>query len=165
MIGNTANVGEVPEEYKPPDWLTETVPHKAPYYPQIGDEIMYFRQGHENYVKMCKHRKAYDINPKKNQPWHKTELRVSSFKVHVCLSRFLMRKFRTLITKNLVSGLSFSGSRISQGGGNQIRDQASAPCLPQTGHDRPCDQQSNWSFILSQVRPSAPVLNTVLCCN
>ena len=82
VIGNTANVGEVPEEFKPPDWLTETVPHKAPYYPQIGDEIMYFRQGHENYVRMCKHRKAYDINPKKNQPWHKTDLRVSIMFYH-----------------------------------------------------------------------------------
>lgn len=76
-------MGEVPEEYRPPDWLTETLPRKAPYYPQIGDEIMYFRQGHEIYVKMCKQRKAYLIDPKKNQPWHKSSLKVCVIRVHI----------------------------------------------------------------------------------
>lgn len=39
--------GEIPEEYKPPEWLSEVIPKKAPYYPQMGDEVVYFRQGHE----------------------------------------------------------------------------------------------------------------------
>lgn len=36
---------EIPENFRPPEWLSEVIPRKAPYYPQMGDEIVYFRQG------------------------------------------------------------------------------------------------------------------------
>lgn len=36
---------EIPENFRPPEWLSEVIPRKAPYYPQMGDEVVYFRQG------------------------------------------------------------------------------------------------------------------------
>uniref|UniRef100_A0A8C7DC27 Pleckstrin homology domain interacting protein n=1 Tax=Oncorhynchus kisutch TaxID=8019 RepID=A0A8C7DC27_ONCKI len=68
------------EEWLPSAWITDTVPRRCPYIPQMGDECVvlsrfyYFRQGHEAYVEMTKQNQIYSINPKK-QPWHKMELR------------------------------------------------------------------------------------------
>ncbi|KAK7907157.1 hypothetical protein WMY93_015769 [Mugilogobius chulae] len=62
------------EEWLPSAWITDTVPRRCPYIPQMGDEVYYFRQGHEAYVEMAKQKKIFSINPKK-QPWHKMELR------------------------------------------------------------------------------------------
>uniref|UniRef100_A0A8C9XL53 Pleckstrin homology domain interacting protein n=1 Tax=Sander lucioperca TaxID=283035 RepID=A0A8C9XL53_SANLU len=62
------------EEWLPSAWITDTVPRRCPYIPQMGDEVYYFRQGHEAYVEMAKQKKIYSINAKK-QPWHKMELR------------------------------------------------------------------------------------------
>lgn len=62
------------EEWLPSAWITDTVPRRCPFVPQMGDEVYYFRQGHEAYVVMAKKNKIYSINPKK-QPWHKMELR------------------------------------------------------------------------------------------
>uniref|UniRef100_A0A8C2ZAB8 Pleckstrin homology domain interacting protein n=1 Tax=Cyclopterus lumpus TaxID=8103 RepID=A0A8C2ZAB8_CYCLU len=67
-------VGLTLEEWLPSAWITDTVPRRCPYIPQMGDELYYFRQGHEAYVEMAKQKKIYSINPKK-QPWHKMELR------------------------------------------------------------------------------------------
>ncbi|XP_043942758.1 LOW QUALITY PROTEIN: PH-interacting protein [Protopterus annectens] len=62
------------EEWIPSVWITDVVPRRSPFVPQMGDEVYYFRQGHEAYVEMAKKNKIYSINPKK-QPWHKMELR------------------------------------------------------------------------------------------
>ncbi|XP_063757767.1 PH-interacting protein isoform X3 [Eleginops maclovinus] len=62
------------EEWLPSAWITDTVPRRCPYIPQMGDELYYFRQGHEAYVEMARQKKIYSINPKK-QPWQKMELR------------------------------------------------------------------------------------------
>ncbi|XP_062870970.1 PH-interacting protein [Trichomycterus rosablanca] len=62
------------EEWLPSPWITDTVPRRCPFAPQMGDEVYYFRQGHEAYVEMAKKNKIFSINPKK-QPWHKMELR------------------------------------------------------------------------------------------
>ncbi|XP_063772924.1 PH-interacting protein isoform X1 [Pseudophryne corroboree] len=62
------------EEWLPSAWITDTVPRRCPFVPQMGDEVYYFRQGHEAYVEMAKKNKIYRINAKK-QPWHKMELR------------------------------------------------------------------------------------------
>lgn len=85
--------GKTPEQiqellriWRPPDWLTDVVPRKQPYFPQMGDEVMYFRQGHEFYVKEVVRRKVYPIDPSKNQAWHKyPSLRVSrcSYQIHL----------------------------------------------------------------------------------
>ncbi|XP_072553595.1 PH-interacting protein isoform X2 [Salminus brasiliensis] len=62
------------EEWLPSAWITDAVPRRCPFTPQMGDEVYYFRQGHEAYVEMAKKNKIFSINPKK-QPWHKMELR------------------------------------------------------------------------------------------
>uniref|UniRef100_G3PF97 Bromo domain-containing protein n=1 Tax=Gasterosteus aculeatus aculeatus TaxID=481459 RepID=G3PF97_GASAC len=73
------------EEWLPAAWITDTVPRRCPYIPQMGDELYYFRQGHEAYVEMARQKKIYSINPKK-QPWHKMELREQEL-MRSCISR------------------------------------------------------------------------------
>lgn len=70
--------GEIPEEYKPPEWLSEVIPKKAPYYPQMGDEVVYFRQGHERYFECVKNKKLYQLTGK-YEPWQQLELRDHEF--------------------------------------------------------------------------------------
>lgn len=70
--------GEIPEEYKPPEWLSETVPKKQPYYPQMGDEIVYLRQGHKKYNEWVHTKKLYDLSGN-NEPWTQLELREHEF--------------------------------------------------------------------------------------
>ncbi|XP_038655222.1 PH-interacting protein isoform X1 [Scyliorhinus canicula] len=66
--------GETLEEWLPPVWITDTMPRRCPFVPQMGDEVYYFRQGHEAYVEMAKKLKLFRINTKK-QAWHKMDLR------------------------------------------------------------------------------------------
>jgi bromodomain and WD repeat domain containing protein 1/3 len=47
----------------PIEWFTDTVPRKTPYFPQIGDEVVYFRQGHQQYIDTVRDNKIYSINP------------------------------------------------------------------------------------------------------
>lgn len=66
---------EIPENYKPAEWLAETKPRKAPYCPQMGDEVVYFRQGHQLYVDAVQSKKVYPLNPK-DLPWLTRDLKV-----------------------------------------------------------------------------------------
>ncbi|XP_035664556.1 PH-interacting protein-like isoform X2 [Branchiostoma floridae] len=68
------SLDDIPDEYLPPKWITDMKPRRSPYVPQVGDEVVYFRQGHELYVDAVRRHKVYEINPRK-QPWHKIELR------------------------------------------------------------------------------------------
>lgn len=67
--------GEIPELYKPSKWLAEVMPHKTPYCPQMGDEVVYFKQGHQLYIDAVKSKQIYEVNPK-DLPWLKTQLKV-----------------------------------------------------------------------------------------
>eukprot|EP00058_Branchiostoma_floridae_P013593 XP_002599081.1 hypothetical protein BRAFLDRAFT_281464 [Branchiostoma floridae] len=71
---NKMSLDDIPDEYLPPKWITDMKPRRSPYVPQVGDEVVYFRQGHELYVDAVRRHKVYEINPRK-QPWHKIELR------------------------------------------------------------------------------------------
>uniref|UniRef100_A0A8C3AG14 Bromodomain and WD repeat domain containing 3 n=1 Tax=Cyclopterus lumpus TaxID=8103 RepID=A0A8C3AG14_CYCLU len=62
------------EEWLPPSWIIETIPHRSPFVPQMGDELIYFKQGHQAYVRAVRRAKAYSINPQK-QPWNRLDLR------------------------------------------------------------------------------------------
>uniref|UniRef100_A0A673MST7 PH-interacting protein n=1 Tax=Sinocyclocheilus rhinocerous TaxID=307959 RepID=A0A673MST7_9TELE len=73
-IPELQNKGLTLEEWLPSAWITDTMPRRCPFTPQMGDEVYYFRQGHEAYVEMAKKNKIFSINPKK-QPWQKLELR------------------------------------------------------------------------------------------
>jgi len=71
LLNAQDGITELPDAFKIPEWLTESVPRKSPYFPQMGDEVIYFRQGHELYLKAVKMRNAYDVDITRNQPWHK----------------------------------------------------------------------------------------------
>uniref|UniRef100_A0A8C1J9X4 Pleckstrin homology domain interacting protein n=1 Tax=Cyprinus carpio TaxID=7962 RepID=A0A8C1J9X4_CYPCA len=73
-IPEMQNQGLTLEEWLPSAWITDTMPRRCPFTPQMGDEVYYFHQGHEAYVEMAKKNKIFSINPKK-QPWNKLELR------------------------------------------------------------------------------------------
>lgn len=65
---------EIPEIYRPPEWLSEVIPRKAPYYPQMGDEIVYFRQGHKQYLEEVQKKNLYKLPPN-CEPWSRLDLR------------------------------------------------------------------------------------------
>ncbi|XP_029026546.1 bromodomain and WD repeat-containing protein 3 isoform X2 [Betta splendens] len=69
---------EVSNEFRPSIWITDVFPRKTPFVPQMGDEVIYFRQGHEAYVEAVSRSELYPINLEK-QPWKKMELRDQEF--------------------------------------------------------------------------------------
>ncbi|KAM4567142.1 bromodomain and WD repeat-containing protein 3 [Odontesthes bonariensis] len=69
---------EVSNEFRPSPWITDVIPRKSPFVPQMGDEVIYFRQGHEAYVEAVSRSELYPINLEK-QPWKKMELRDQEF--------------------------------------------------------------------------------------
>lgn len=70
--------GEIPETFRPPEWLSEVIPRKAPYYPQMGDEVVYFRQGHARYLEAVRTKNVYQLG-NKCEPWGSIELRDHEF--------------------------------------------------------------------------------------
>ncbi|KAG7319574.1 hypothetical protein KOW79_016717 [Hemibagrus wyckioides] len=69
---------EVSNEFRPSAWITDVIPRKSPFVPQMGDEVIYFRQGHEAYVDAVCRSNLYPINLDK-QPWKKMDLRDQEF--------------------------------------------------------------------------------------
>lgn len=49
------------EIYRPPEWLTEVMPKRAPYFPQVHDELIYFKKGHGLYIEAVRNTKAYPL--------------------------------------------------------------------------------------------------------
>ncbi len=54
------------------EWTTETNCLKLPYYPQIGDEVVYFRVGHQEYINAVKSR-GLDMKGLKTYKYTETE--------------------------------------------------------------------------------------------
>jgi bromodomain and WD repeat domain-containing protein 1/3 len=63
------------KNYRPPEWLTSTKPKKSPYVPQMGDEVVYFRQGHELYISAVKVNNVYDLD-EQTLPWNNPSLQI-----------------------------------------------------------------------------------------
>ncbi|XP_051006254.1 bromodomain and WD repeat-containing protein 1 [Acomys russatus] len=61
-------------EFHPPVWITDTTLRKSPFVPQMGDEVIYFRQGHEAYIEAVRRNNVYELNPNK-EPWRRMDLR------------------------------------------------------------------------------------------
>ncbi|XP_055544224.1 PH-interacting protein [Wyeomyia smithii] len=70
--------GEIPEQFRPPEWLSEVIPRKAPYYPQMGDEVVYLRQGHARYLEAVRTKNVFNLG-NKCEPWGSIELRDHEF--------------------------------------------------------------------------------------
>ncbi|PIK50835.1 putative bromodomain and WD repeat-containing protein 3-like [Apostichopus japonicus] len=64
---------ELREVCKPSSWITDTIARKSPYVPQIGDEVMYFWQGHKAYVEAVKEQNLYSID-RLRVPWKHLKL-------------------------------------------------------------------------------------------
>nr|DBA34530.1 TPA: hypothetical protein GDO54_002081 [Pyxicephalus adspersus] len=64
----------VSNDWHPPVWITDTNPRRSPFVPQMGDEVVYFRQGHEAYVNAVKRSNLSIFNSLK-EPWKKCVLR------------------------------------------------------------------------------------------
>ncbi|XP_065816441.1 bromodomain and WD repeat-containing protein 3 isoform X3 [Labrus bergylta] len=69
---------EVSNEFRPSPWITDVTPRKSPFVPQMGDEVIYFRQGHEAYAEAVSRSELYPINLDK-LPWKKMDLRDQEF--------------------------------------------------------------------------------------
>ncbi|KAM6224854.1 bromodomain and WD repeat-containing protein 1 [Rhynchocyon petersi] len=69
-LANTEHLSE----FHPPVWITDTTLRKSPFVPQMGDEVIYFRQGHEAYIEAVRRNNIYELNPNK-EPWRKMDLR------------------------------------------------------------------------------------------
>ncbi|XP_031228007.1 bromodomain and WD repeat-containing protein 3, partial [Mastomys coucha] len=76
--GLVSMAGEPNEEWLAPQWILDTIPRRSPFVPQMGDELIYFRQGHEAYVRAVRKSKIYSVNLQK-QPWNKMDLREQEF--------------------------------------------------------------------------------------
>ncbi|CAI5772550.1 and WD repeat-containing 1 isoform X1 [Podarcis lilfordi] len=61
-------------EVQPPDWITDVRLRRSPFVPQMGDEAIYFRQGHEAYLEAVRKSNICQLNPQK-EPWRKMVLR------------------------------------------------------------------------------------------
>jgi hypothetical protein len=69
--GDIGGLEDIDENYRPSEWLSEVMPKKSPYFPQLGDDLVYFRQGHENYIDLVKKSNIYPLSKKylKSLPW------------------------------------------------------------------------------------------------
>ncbi|KFO84460.1 Bromodomain and WD repeat-containing protein 1, partial [Buceros rhinoceros silvestris] len=65
---------ELSYDLHPPVWITDTALRRSPFVPQMGDEVIYFRQGHEAYIEAVRRNNIYELNPHK-EPWKKVVLR------------------------------------------------------------------------------------------
>lgn len=52
------------------------MPKKAPYYPQMGDEVMFFQQGYNLYLNAVQNKSIYKVRPAQLNPWGKIKLKV-----------------------------------------------------------------------------------------
>lgn len=104
--------GEIPEPFRPPEWLSEVIPRKAPYYPQMGDEVVYFRQGHARYLEAVRSKNVYNLG-NKCEPWSSFELndhescKVIGIKYEIRPPRLCCLKLAILNEDNVPSGRSF----------------------------------------------------------
>ncbi len=93
------NPGDITEDYIPSPWLSESFPKKTPYFPQVGDVLMYFKQGHEKYLDLVKARKSYEINLREQSEWKRKKSIGDFCLVKVANIRFEIRPPRLCVLK------------------------------------------------------------------
>ncbi|OCT93763.1 bromodomain and WD repeat-containing protein 1 isoform X2 [Xenopus laevis] len=72
--GRPLSDGENLTDLHPPLWITDTTPRRSPFVPQMGDDVIYFRQGHESYINVVK-RNNLNFLKKLKEPWKHIMLR------------------------------------------------------------------------------------------
>nr|XP_049707984.1 bromodomain and WD repeat-containing protein 1 isoform X2 [Helicoverpa armigera] len=68
-----AAAAELPDAYRPGEWITAVSPRKAPYHPQMGDECLYFRLGHQRYFEAVAEKDVYKVTAR-DKPWERTHV-------------------------------------------------------------------------------------------
>lgn len=112
LIPTPAPNGEIPEVYRPAEWLSEVIPRKAPYYPQMGDEIVYFRQGHLRYIEAVRMKKVYKVSHS-SEPWSfhtlrdRELVRVIGIKYEIRPPRLCCLKLAIIDEDGNMTGVSF----------------------------------------------------------
>lgn len=105
--------GEIPEIYRPPEWLSEVIPRKAPYYPQMGDEVVYLRQGHQQYLEAVRSKDVYKLS-QNCEPWRHLDLRehevvkVIGIKYEIRPPRLCCLKLALMNNDGSLSGQTFT---------------------------------------------------------
>ena len=64
-------VDEIPDEGPISLWFKMTRARHTPYSPQLGDDLVYFYQGHSLYLNQVKDRKLYPVEVERDAPWMK----------------------------------------------------------------------------------------------
>lgn len=64
---------ELPEAFRPSEWLAQVVPKKSPYSPQMGDEVVFFKEGFQKYLEAVREKQVYDVGPR-YEPYEKFDL-------------------------------------------------------------------------------------------
>ncbi|XP_059610185.1 PH-interacting protein isoform X2 [Phlebotomus argentipes] len=109
----TENGTEIPESFRPPEWLSEVIPRKAPYYPQMGDEVVYLRQGHQRYLDAVRAKKVYKLN-NNCEPWQQIDLRdhemvkVIGIKYEIRPPRLCCLKLGIIMNDGSLTGSTFT---------------------------------------------------------
>ncbi|XP_075144837.1 bromodomain and WD repeat-containing protein [Haematobia irritans] len=112
LIPPPAANGEIPEIYRPAEWLSEVIPRKAPYYPQMGDEVVYFRQGHQRYIEAVRLKKVYKVSHS-SEPWSfhtlrdRELVRVIGIKYEIRPPRLCCLKFAIIDEDGNMTGTTF----------------------------------------------------------
>lgn len=130
--------------------------------PPLLHQLIYFKQGHQAYVRAVRRAKAYSINPQK-QPWNRLDLRVSQ----VLFFTWLITTYQTtsqmshsnkhscsfILSLTFLWVFSFtpSGPGICEGGWNQIWGGTSDPLLPKTGFLGPSLREDDRRLLLLKV--------------
>lgn len=69
-----------------PTWLTEDLPRRSPYFPQVADEIYYFEEGHEKFVEL--------ISESKYTPFAQSKLPYANKKLEIQVFMSAVSQFR-----------------------------------------------------------------------
>uniref|UniRef100_A0A182QQ37 Bromo domain-containing protein n=1 Tax=Anopheles farauti TaxID=69004 RepID=A0A182QQ37_9DIPT len=105
--------GEIPEQFRPPEWLSEVIPRKAPYYPQMGDEVVYFRQGHQRYLEAVRTKTVYSLG-NRCEPWASMDIqahelcKVIGIKYEIRPPRLCCLKLAIITEDGELTGRSFA---------------------------------------------------------
>lgn len=51
-------------EFRPSEWFAEVIPKRSPYFPQLGDQLVYYRQGHQTYIEEVEKKHVYEVSKK-----------------------------------------------------------------------------------------------------
>ncbi|XP_055716898.1 PH-interacting protein isoform X3 [Phlebotomus papatasi] len=107
------NGTEIPECFRPPEWLSEVIPRKAPYYPQMGDEVVYLRQGHQRYLDAVRTKKVYKLS-NNCEPWQQIAMRdhemvkVIGIKYEIRPPRLCCLKLGIITNNGQLTGTTFT---------------------------------------------------------